>query len=163
MTPPLRMSNLSPALIDAYRSAEYVIDDGAVVGRIDAISDGFAARLRARGAACAAVITSCNPLSRRLSSGENAGRLAALKDELLAAGYAFIPAEGRATDLSWREPSLLVFDPPDAHVEALCRRWQQHAWVRVDAAGRLELRIASAAGPAAAATMRRDVAEGGGA
>ena len=154
------MSNLSPILVAAYRTAEYVIDDGAVVGRIDAISDGFAARLRALGAASAALLTSCNPLSRPLSPAENAARLAALAAGLSHAGHAFILAEGRAPDLTWREPSLLVFDLPDAEADALCRRWQQHAWVRVDADGRLELRITADADAAPAATMPRAAGEG---
>ncbi len=155
------MSAPSAALLAAYRTADYVIDDGVVVGHIDVISEGFAARLRAHGAASAALLTSCNPFSRPLSPAENAARLAALEAELTDAGRAFIAAEGRAPDLSWREPSLLVFDLPDAGADALCRRWQQHAWVRVDADGRLELRSASAAGDPAAATMRRATGEGG--
>lgn len=155
------MSHPSPALLAAYRTADYVIDDGVVVGRIDAISDGFAARLRALGAASAALLTSCNPLSRPLSPAENVARVAALAAELSGAGHAFIPAEGRASDLSWREPSLLVLDLPDAEAEALCRRWQQHAWVRVDADGRLELRITADADAAPAATIPRAVQDGG--
>jgi hypothetical protein len=155
------MSNPGPALLAAYRAADYVIDDGAVVGRIDATSDGFAARLRAHGAASAALLTSCNPFSRLLSPAMNAARLAALEAELADAGRAFIAAEGRAPDLSWREPGLLIFDLRGAEADALCRRWQQHAWVRVDADGRLELRIASAAADPPTATMRRATGEGG--
>jgi hypothetical protein len=155
------VSGPSAAQRAAYRAADYVIDGGAVVGRIDAISDGFAARLRASGAASAALLTSCNPLSRPLSSDENTARFAALHAELAAAGHAFMLAEGRAPDLSWREPSLLVFDLADDEAEALCRRWQQHAWVRVDADGRLELRITADADAAPAATMPRAVQGGG--
>jgi hypothetical protein len=76
-----------------------------------------------------AVLSACNPWSQVLTDAENARLHAELAALARAAGYAAIPARGRAADSSWVEPSWLL-RAPLAQLDAWARRFRQHAAFR---------------------------------
>jgi 2-alkyl-3-oxoalkanoate reductase len=128
----------------AYRASVYVIRDGSlgIETRIDEPNRQLAATLERHGVERAALITACNPDSRRLSDIENQTRQRQLKAELAAAEMEYLPAIGRAADGSWKEPSLLVLGIDRAAAMACARRWGQRAIVIYDGSGcgRLSMR-----------------------
>lgn len=73
------------------------------------------------------VITACNPYSAPLPPHRNEERNRLLAGELAARGLTTVPAEGRSTDGSWREPGFGVLDGDTTEVLDLARRFEQHA------------------------------------
>lgn len=128
---------LDPALLAAYREAEYVVynADQSIVTRIDQPSAPLAELLAARGASAAVLLTACNPRSRELAIVDNIARQQELCDALRRLQLGWLNAVGRSADGRWQEASLLVFDLPSGQAMALCQHFEQHAWVRYDAQG----------------------------
>lgn len=132
---------LDPALTVAYREADYVVYDehSSIVTRIDRPSPPLANLLAARGAAGAALLTACNPRSQELAMVDNVARQQQLCGELRRLQLNWLSAVGRSADGQWQEASLLALDLPSDQAMALCRQFEQHAWVRYDAEGRGQL------------------------
>jgi hypothetical protein len=122
---PLR-SELPAALIAAYRAAEYRVSGvtPSFVLRVDVGSEPLAALHRARGVACSAFLTACNPGSRPLPAAANADAQQRLEAVLRDAGLDCIAALGTDPAGDWPgEASLLV---PGLEREAAVRIAQQY-------------------------------------
>ena len=119
---------LSPALLEAYRAAEYIVHDPQVVIRIGEPNAALDALLADEERA--AFLTAANPRSERCGDEENRRFIAALREALDAAGWRSLEGEGRDAKGAWpAEPSFLV--PGISRDEALelARRFAQNAFV----------------------------------
>jgi len=119
------------ALIEAYRSAEYVVfAESPFVLRIGSPSPRLDAMLGEQGAHGAAFITACNPRGERRSDADNAAAMATLMSALKRRRYACIAGEGRDPEGRWpAEPSVLVLGVPREEAESLGRAFGQNAIV----------------------------------
>jgi hypothetical protein len=110
MDVPEHSSELSPALIQAYRSARYEIAaTPAFTMQVDRPSPRLAELLRGADAAGALFITAWNPCGRELSREENDLRHARLVLDMKARGLTAIDAFGaHGDDPTQGEVSLLV-------------------------------------------------------
>jgi hypothetical protein len=124
-----------------YRAAEYLIFDGAIMltTHIGQTSSAIAELLRRRGALDAVLLTAWNPHSHVISATQNAARQAQLESELDAAGIVWLTAEGRSTNMSWREPGVCALALDLAQAQALVRRFEQNAFVHYTADGAVRL------------------------
>jgi hypothetical protein len=121
---------VSPELLDAYRSAEYVVfADANVVVRVAQNNSDLDALISAEGANTAAFITAANPRGERRSDMENGVANAALQNFVAAAGYPHFWGEGRDPKGGWSEPSFLVIGIYRANAEALGQLFEQNAIV----------------------------------
>lgn len=119
---------LSPALLEAYRAAEYAVDDPHVVIRIGEPNPALDALLA--GAGRAAFLTAANPGSERRSDEENRCSLIALREALDAAGWRALEGEGRDPKGAWRaERSFLVLGISHDQALELARRFGQNGFV----------------------------------
>lgn len=136
-------SVLPPALIQAYRQAQYRVHQGA--GFTLAVNDhspGLAALLHGRGAESAVFITAWNPLGAALRAEENESRQRRLRGDLQARGLRVVPGRGCDENGTWEgEDSLLVLAVNRYTACALGRRHEQNAvlWSGADAIPRLLL------------------------
>lgn len=127
---------LTPALIEAYKSALYVLEAGPVL-RIGVRSDALDRLLDLHGAATAAFVTAANPRGEERANAANEAAMAALRASL---AWRSLPGEGRDPAGSWRaEASLLVLGIARAEAEALGRRLEQNAIVFVEKGAAPEL------------------------
>jgi len=132
-----------PDFETVYRDTDYRVFTAAHpdvrVLTIDRPSPALATWMQQHAAATAAFITACNPLSAVLPDAANAERMAGLRAALGAAGIRWLPAEGRARSGSHVEPSLLALGLDLQGAQALMRRYEQHAflWIEADGAPRL--------------------------
>lgn len=137
------MSRIPDDLRAAYRAAVYEIDTGggaAVEARIGRPCDALETLLRERGARTGVFITAYNPHSRRLGAAENTDAHRALLDAVAGLGNDFLPSRGRDPHGTWpAEPGLFIFDLKQADADALARRFDQYAYVRVTAGRAPEL------------------------
>ncbi len=116
----------------AYRAAHYCIVSGAtrIDRRIGAVDPAADAALAAAGCRTHwAVLTPCNPGSRRLSAADNARRLARFRAEVAAHGWRTLEAVNHDSSGDWREPGLCLLDAPPAALRALAQRYGQRAFV----------------------------------
>ncbi|MCA3008421.1 MAG: DUF3293 domain-containing protein [Phycisphaerales bacterium] len=131
------------ATVAAFRATHYTVDaEPPFVLCIDEPNAALAALHAARGVACSAFVTACNPHCLDLGVAANAPRTAALLAELRAAGVAFVPGAGRHPSNGWPpEPSVLALGLDRAAARALGVRHGQAAivWCGPDAVPRLEL------------------------
>lgn len=119
---------LSPALLEAYRAADYVVHDPHVVIRIGEPNAALDALLA--DAEGAAFLTAANPGSERRGDEENRRFITALEEALHAAGWRTLEGEGRDAKGAWpAEPSFLVPGIPRARALELARRFGQNAFV----------------------------------
>jgi len=146
---------IDPATLRAYRETEYRVEAPyPLVLRIGLADPDLLALYRAAGVDCAALVTACNPRSRRLPQAQNARREAALRAGLLRDGWRFLPASGAHPAGGWpAEPGVFV---PGLGRDAACalgRAWAQAAivWCGADAVPQLVLLDGpDAAGPGGA-------------
>ncbi len=119
---------LSPALLEAYRAAEYVVSDPHVVIRVGEPNAALDALLA--DAERAAFLTAANPGSERRGDEENRRFITALREALDAAGWRYAEGEGRDARGAWpAEPSFLVPGIPRDKALELARRFGQNAFV----------------------------------
>ncbi|MEI7447967.1 MAG: DUF3293 domain-containing protein, partial [Burkholderiales bacterium] len=136
--PPVPREPIDPALWDAYRRTDYVVDapDGEIVLRVEAASDALTALMRALRTHTAAVLTAHNPWSEARAADENDAAQRALEGELSERGIAMLPASGRDPGGAWpAETSVLAFGLSRESAAALARRYGQNAFVWVPKPG----------------------------
>lgn len=121
---------LPPELLEAYRSTRYVvIGEPELVLKIGERSADLDELLEAEGVTTAAFITAANPKGRRRSDRANDIANVALVNSLTAAGLRCFEGEGRASDGSWSEESVLVVGISRADAEIAGRVFEQNAIV----------------------------------
>lgn len=119
---------LSPALLEAYQAAEYLVHDPRLVIRIGEPNVGLDALLADAGRA--AFLTAANPGSERRSEEENDRSAAALRKALDDAGWPCLEGEGRDPTGAWpAERSFLVLGIPRGRALDLARRFGQNGFV----------------------------------
>jgi hypothetical protein len=123
----------NPALDAAYRATTYAVamPDGTTLAlRIGTHSAPLDRLLAATGHDHWAVVTACNPRSRRLDDVENAERTSRLAGIVRDRGLDALAAEGRGDGGDWPlEPSLLVLGVEETRAIELGRMFDQHAIV----------------------------------
>jgi hypothetical protein len=134
---------LTPELIDAYESADYVVfTDPELVLRIGEPSSRLDALLEAEGATAAAYLTAANPRGELKTEAENRSAGAALDELLARSGYPRYAGEGRDPgNRRAAEPSVLVIGIYRANAESLGRIFGQNAIVFVEKGSAPELVI----------------------
>lgn len=105
------MTKIDPETIKDYMETEYrVLGDNCCVLRVGSFSVELKEMHRAKGVACSAFITACNPFSRILDTQENDARMGALTKELVRQGTEFLAGIGQHPSNAWPgEESLLIF------------------------------------------------------
>ena len=122
---------VDPALEQAYRAAEYCIEDAGVCLTLRIGQGNPALRDLLPHGAGAAFLTASNPLGRNRDPRRNAEANAMLEAEARALGARVLRGTGRAPDRSWEEHSLLLVGVAPAQAMELARRHRQLAWVWV--------------------------------
>jgi Protein of unknown function (DUF3293) len=131
---------LAPELLAAYEKTDYaVFGEPGLVLRIGERNPDLDELLEAEGASSAAFITAANPGGRRRSAWENEIANAALVESQTQAGFACFEGEGRNSDGSWTEKSVLVVGIPRGDAEIVGRAFGQNAIVFVERGGPPEL------------------------
>lgn len=88
----------------------------------------------------AILLSADNPWSQATTPAVNRAARAELKAYLRTLGKVYWPGEGRDPAGRWpSEPSLLIVHVNDREAVRLARRFQQHAWVGIDAQGWVRL------------------------
>jgi hypothetical protein len=147
------MTEAGTPLEAAYRDAEYQVWTGRrwISLRIGHASEPADRQLRRRGVRHHwAIVTPCNPGSRRLPVAANAARLRSCKRRLLRLHVRFAAARNRDPHGRWPdEPGFLLCDPPLRRAAALGLAFGQRAIVtgRSGAAPQLLWLSTSAASP----------------
>lgn len=116
----------------AYARTEYRVElrRGELVLRLGLCDPADGKRLRDEAAVNSdwAIVTPCNPGSRRLSAKENARLLEQLVEIVEGLGQAFAGSVNRDPSGQWPdEPGVLLCDPPPGFAEELGRRFNQNA------------------------------------
>ena len=149
------LATLSPTRTDldtAYRATRYhVRAEPAFDLVIDQFSDPLQGLHAEHRVTCSAIVTACNPHSKRLSADKNAARMRQLSHDVAEAGYPTItgvaiagvaidPAEHPHGERWPDEPNLLILGIPLPQARELGSTWQQNAIVVAghDAIPRLE-------------------------
>jgi hypothetical protein len=127
-----------------FRAAVYRVFDGETpvqlcLERPVAALAALLARQQARGGV---LLTAWNPQAQRSPIEANLRAQQDLQDWLHAHAYRWLDAEGAAPDRSWVEPSVLILDLDPSTTAALAGRFDQCAWIELDAEGRANLRYA---------------------
>ena len=136
-------SGLPRELIAAYRETHYkVLGYGRLTLLVDQINPELEAAHRQHRVDCSAFITACNPFSRSLPQEENADRHERLAAQLRQGERTFLEGIGQHPANDWvGETSFLVFGLSLKDATALCRQFEQNAfvWSGADAIPRLIL------------------------
>jgi len=116
----------------AYRQAEYRVElpRGDLVLKVEAHDAAGDRRLREEAGVAShwAILTPCNPDSRRLPDEENAERLAQLEEIVEGLSLRCVSAINRDPSGQWPdEPGILLCDPPPGFAEELGRHFEQNA------------------------------------
>jgi len=136
------MSTIDPALLNAYRSADYVVlDDPPIVFQIGTAHQVLALLLLSFGAESACFITACNPRSRLLSSDENLDRQMRLLALIESERLNYFVGRGESADGTWAEDSYLIFDLDLKTAMDWAQQFEQNAWISVPVNGAPELVI----------------------
>lgn len=134
---------MDDATIQAFVETEYRVDsDPPLTLRIGVRSEGLFALQNARGVACSAFITACNPASIQVAPAGNDQAQAALKAALQSAAVQFIEGVGQHPHSSWPgEQSVLALGLSRETAEELGRQFGQDAivWCGRDAVPQLVL------------------------
>ncbi len=120
------------ALEAAYRSADYCVrlPLGNLLLKVDKYRKADDRRLRDEAGVEShwAIVTPCNPESRRLSSEENRRRLDEFKENLRPLGMRYVVSVNRDPQGQWpEEAGFLLCDPRPGVAEELGRHFQQNA------------------------------------
>ena len=137
-------SGLEPALVDAYRPADYHVTgcEPAFVLHVDERSPALAALYAATGSACSAWLTACNPASVLWTDEANDVAQRSLKLRLARGGIRGIDGFGADPHGRWpAEPGVLALGLDQALAGELARDLGQNAllWVAADTIPRLLL------------------------
>lgn len=137
-------TNLNPSLIAAYRAAHYEVSGVTppFVLHVDVASAPLAALHQARGVACSAFLTACNPQGVAVAPAVNAEAQRRLEAELHRVGYPCVAGFGRDPDGCWPgEASLLVLGLARDRAIRVAGRFEQNAlvWAGADATPALVL------------------------
>ena len=125
---------LTPELLEAYRSAEYVVfAEREIVLRVGEPNAQHEALLAGHGARIAAFVTAANPRGEPRPEAENAVANSALQNLVSAAGYPHYFGEGRDARRTWSEPSFLVIGIYRQNAEALGALFEQNAIIFCEA------------------------------
>lgn len=125
------MAELSPALLIAYRSADYIVEAREpFVLNIDQYSTALATLYSAHNSLTAAFITACNPASQVLPAEDNAARQQVLQQVLQDLGLHCLPGRGEDPAGQWPgEDSFLVLGIEKETACGLGRQFGQNAIV----------------------------------
>ena len=136
-------SSLDPDLIQAYQKTDYRVDSTApFVMKVGMAGQPLHQLYTHYRSDCAAYITACNPLGRRLSEADNTARQAALSSELTGRNLEFINGIGLDSKGDWPgEASFLVMGLSLEATRVLASKYEQNAviWCDKDAVARLVL------------------------
>ena len=125
--------HLATSLVDAYRSTDFVVEDGETVIRIDEPCPSMNALLDLHQASRAIVVTACNPFSEAIDARANELRQQLLAHDLARAEIRTMTSEGRDRTGQWPpEPGYLAFGTGPDLEEDLMRRYGQHAIVAIN-------------------------------
>ena len=125
--------HLATSLVEAYRSTDFVVEDGETVIRIGEPCPSLDALLDLHQASRAIVVTACNPFSEAIDPRANELRQKLLAHDLARAGIRTIASEGRDRTGQWPpEPGYLAFGTGPDLEEDLMRRYGQHAIVAIN-------------------------------
>lgn len=138
------MSDISPDLIDTYRTAIYRVDapEGVVTFYIDKLSPELAKLHREMDVQSSAFLTAYHPYSVPVSDEENENAQQALLAEIRSRGYRWLEGAGEDAEGDWpAEPSVLVLGISEQEATELAARFRQNGYVFCDrdAAPRLVL------------------------
>lgn len=123
-----RPEDISPALLQAYRSTLYRVNEPGLIIRVDQINLDLETWLEQIDANCWAFITAYNPWSRELSDAENQARHQALLEA--CARYQIFSGVGEPCDQSWKaEASLMILNISLDEAMKLCQGFEQNAFV----------------------------------
>lgn len=120
------------ALEIAFRKARYGVEcpGGQITRHIDRIDPAADAALATAGCRARwAILTPCNPGAVALDGAGNEARLAALREQLDAAGLRYLPSVNHAVDGGWPEPGFCILDAEPALIDQLARQYGQLACV----------------------------------
>ena len=139
---PLRApSRLDPALLQAYRETDYIVQAGPdFVLHVDQYCAALAAYYEQHGVSSGCVLTACNPYSLPLADGENQARQQALEAQLQQAGWLWVRALGAHPHNGWPpEVGCFVAGMGEEAAYAWGRAYEQNAvvWCGKDAIARL--------------------------
>ena len=139
----MRDTQLPPALQQAYRRAEYRVQDQngpdwrLRVGRLQPL---LLARYAAHQVDCASFLTACNPWGQLLPDADNARLMQQLRQALHTGGWVFSEGLGQDPQGLWPgEASVLIWGMDAPTARAWGEEWQQNAvlWCGADAVPRL--------------------------
>jgi hypothetical protein len=127
-------SSLDPSLIQAYQDTHYRVDTAVpFVMKVGVPSEPLRQLYSQYRSDCAAYITACNPLGRRLSEADNTARQAALLSELTGRTLKFIHGVGLDSQDTWLgEASFLVLGLSLEATRFLACKHEQNAVVWCD-------------------------------
>jgi len=128
------VSETGSALEAAYRRTEYRVSltDGRMLALRIGVRDRDAERrLRLAGVRKSwAIVTPCNPGSRRIGARCNATQLRRLERQLKRSGHRYLHAVNHDPSGRWPdEPGFLLCDPPRELAASLGRAFGQNAFV----------------------------------
>jgi hypothetical protein len=133
-----------PALRAAYRETHYLaaLPSGDVRIAVGQPSPAVSDWLEAAGKRSAILLTAWNPMSRPVSSEENAARHAGLSARVRESGFPFVDAVGRSPDGEWSEASLLIAGVDVSDANRLARHFEQagYVWINRDEPASLRVR-----------------------
>jgi hypothetical protein len=122
----------SRALVGVYIATSYIVNtpNGRIALRIGQSNRAFERLLRRSRVHSWALVSGCNPASRRTSRWRNAARSSRLVRVAKAWGLRTFPGEGVPDDPNWGiEASLLVLGIEPARALRLARQFGQYAVV----------------------------------
>lgn len=134
-------SRIDGETVDAYRGAQYRVDDGFVL-TIDQRSAALATWQAAHGVACSALVTACNPAGQLFEAQHNHLATQALAARIEGASWTSCPATGLDPQGQWpAEPGFLIAGLDLESARALGEAFNQNAivWSAADAIPRLIL------------------------
>jgi hypothetical protein len=137
-----RASSPSSGIARAYRHTTYRVDhpDGSFGIRLGVPCCRLDALLAAHDMECWAYVTAWNPDSEKLSCENNRLRNAALKEQIVRAGYVIYPGRGEPDAGGWvAEESFLILGMAAAVATQLGMQFGQRAVVIGHAGGCAEL------------------------
>ncbi|MCB1736519.1 MAG: DUF3293 domain-containing protein [Gammaproteobacteria bacterium] len=135
---------MSNELIKAYLNTSYVVnmagEDAAIRVGQD-LPEAVVRLVQSMGVGTfeVAVITACNPHSRRLSEAENQSRQGVLAELLGWHRFPIFPATGIGDEGDWSEPGFLIVGVSRSMAVSIGRCCQQNAVIYAEAGGPAEL------------------------